>query len=194
MKNFQKTGHTVGLNDYLDESQDHLIGPQIESIRRAVRRAKVDTSKVRVTDIHEKDIVAKTRRGVMYLDRRTLKKSTGAELEHRLRHEQAHVDGIYSEGLVELLTARHNGTGREFYKRDQARVKKVTDIFGPNGIEEVAKLYRAKKIKSLYRIFLMKACKKINRTAAHDMFVTAFPELEKYIKPKTDKEQLKIAA
>lgn len=195
MKNLQKTGHTVGLSDYLNDSPDNLVASQVESIRRAVRRARVDTSKVRVTDIHEKDIVATTRRGVMYLDRKTLRNSTNAELEHRLRHEQTHIDGIYSEGLVELLNARHNATGREFYKRDQARVKKVTDIFGSNGVEEVAKLYKQKKIKLLYRTFLMKAAhRKINRGRAHDMFVTAFPELEKHIKPKKGNESLIEAA
>ncbi len=182
------------LDDYLEN--DGAVGSHIASVRHAVKKVGADPSRIYVTDIHEKDIVASTRRGIIHLDRKTLKRSTDAELEHRLRHEQSHVDGIFSEGLVELAIARHNKTGRDFYKRDQTRVKKITDILSPiDGVEKAATMYKQKKIKLLYRTFLLSAAKKnIKQKEAHTMFITAFPELERHIRPRKKKVEIKEAA
>lgn len=178
----------VSLNDYLDDNEE-LLSSQIASVRSAVKRAGADTSRIFVTDIKEKDIVASTRRGIIRLDRRTLKKSNDAELVHRLQHEQTHVDGIYNEGLIELMIAQHNNTGRNFYKREQARVKKITDILSPtDGIKRAERMYKQKKIKLLYRTFLIAAARKnIKQKDAHRMFIDAFPELEKHIRPRSSK-------
>ncbi len=185
MKNIVKQELT--LDEYLDH--DDVVGSHVRSVRKAVKRAGADTSKIVVTDIKEKDIVASTRGGIIRLDRRTLKRSNDAELVHRLQHEQTHVEGIYNEGLIELMIAQHNNTGRDFYKREQARVKKITDILSPiDGIKKVEKMYKQKKIKLLYRTFLVAAARKnIKQKDAHRIFIDAFPELERHIRPRSSK-------
>ncbi len=182
------------LDDYLDD--DGAVGSHVASVRRAVKRAGADTSKILVADIKEKDIVASTRRGIIHLDRNTLRKSTDAELVHRLRHEQTHVEGIYNEGLVELIIAEHNKTGRDFYKREQARVQKITDILSPvDGVKRVERMYKQKKIKLLYRTFLIAAARKnIKQNVAHEMFLSAFPELEQHIRNKKKKSVVRKMA
>lgn len=182
------------LDDYLDD--DGVVGSHVASVRRAVKRAGADTSKILVTDIKEKDIVASTRRGIIHLDRNTLRKSSDVELVHRLRHEQTHVEGIYNEGLVELIIAEHNKTGRDFYKREQGRVRKITDILSPiDGVKRVERMYKQKKIKLLYRTFLIAAARKnIKQNVAHEMFLSAFPELEQHIQNKKKKSVVRKMA
>ena len=193
MKNQPKLARMT-LDDYLDD--DGAVGSHVASVRRAVKRAGADTSKILVADIKEKDIVASTRRGIIHLDRNTLRKSTDAELVHRLRHEQTHVEGIYNEGLVELIIAEHNKTGRDFYKREQARVQKITDILSPvDGVKRVERMYKQKKIKLLYRTFLIAAARKnIKQNVAHEMFLSAFPELEQHIRNKKKKSVVRKMA
>lgn len=194
MKNIAKQQERVSLDEYLD--QDGVVGSHVNAVRRAVKKAGADTSRIFVTNILEKDIVASTRKGIIHLDKNTLRRSSDAELVHRLRHEQTHVEGIYSEGLIELIIAQHNNTGRDFYKREQARVKKVTDILSPiDGVKKVERMYKQKKIKLLYRTFLLAAARKnIKQREAHEIFLSAFPELTRYIIPKKRKLEVKNAA
>lgn len=193
MKNIRNQDVT-SLDDYLDEGG--AVGSHVSSVRRAVRRAGADASKIFVKDIAEKDIVASTRKGIVHLDRRTLKNSNDNELEHRLRHEQSHVNGLFNEGLVELSIAQHNRTGRNFYKREQLRVKKITDILSPiDGLKKAETFYKQKKIKLFYRTFLLAAARKnIKQHEAHKMFLDAFPELERHIRPRKKKAAVKNAA
>lgn len=178
------------LSDYLSapdggkKNKKHSpeVKAHIATVRKAIQDAKINTGNIYVTDLPGR-AVAQMHQQAIYLDRKTLKSSTAAEIEHRLRHEEVHREGVFSEGLVELHIAPHNKTGRKFYEDEQGAVRVVTDILSPsNGVKQAMNLYRQRKIKLLYRTFLLNASKKkIKPPEAKNMFRRAFPELMEHL-------------
>jgi|GEM_PF-3258141 hypothetical protein len=151
----------------------------IAVIRTAIERTRVDAANVVVTDDLPHHIVSQTRRKVIYLNRARLKNASPEEIEHRLRHEEAHRHGIYDCGLAELSIAGQNTTGKIYYPAKQRATKRATDILDPvDGVKKAVLLYKRKKFQHLYDMFMFAARKKRIRTKeANEIFRAAFPKL-----------------
>lgn len=178
-----KKGEAVSIEQFA--AQGGEIGAGIQTVRAAIKKNNIDPDKLKVKDFPE-EICAQTHRQVIYLNRKRLQKSTPAEMEHTLAHEQLHCEGIYNEGIVELSIAAKNKTGKLFYEKEQTRVKDVIQILGSaDGLQKIVTLYKQKKIQQLYRLFLFTAAKKkISQSKAKKIFFRGFPELKPYINQK----------
>lgn len=151
----------------------------IAAIRQAAANTNVDVKNVLIVDNLPHHVVSQTRNKIIHLNRARLKNASPEEIEHRLRHEEAHRCGIYDCGLVELSISAQNSTGKIYYPKKQEATKRAIAILDPaDGIRKAVILYKQRKFQHLYDMFFFAASKKgISRNAANKIFRAAFPKL-----------------